>query len=174
MAANWTNTQVLNQLKSGQQWTGTVITYAFPTTSSGMYSQGESASFRAVTEAQQKTFVQAIQTWDDLIPQTFQQTASSGSNIEFAFTSSDISYAHAYYPINGSAWFLSGSDISYATVGSYGFMTIMHELGHTLGLDHMGDYNGAGSWTPSSFQDSNVLSITVSYTHLTLPTNREV
>jgi methionine-rich copper-binding protein CopC len=35
----------------------------------------------------------------------------------------------------------------------------MHELGHALGLNHMGDYNGDGNWTPSSFQDSRVLSI---------------
>jgi len=35
----------------------------------------------------------------------------------------------------------------------------MHELGHTLGLDHMGNYDGEGNWTPSSFQDSRVLSI---------------
>jgi hypothetical protein len=35
----------------------------------------------------------------------------------------------------------------------------MHEIGHALGLDHMGDYNGLGTWIPSSFQDSRVLSI---------------
>ena len=35
----------------------------------------------------------------------------------------------------------------------------MHEQGHALGLDHMGNYNGNGAWTPSSFQDSTVYSI---------------
>jgi Ca2+-binding RTX toxin-like protein len=32
-------------------------------------------------------------------------------------------------------------------------------LGHAFGLDHMGDYNGTGNWTPSSFQDSQVYSV---------------
>jgi methionine-rich copper-binding protein CopC len=158
MAANWTNAQVLSQLISGYKWTLPTIYYAFPTSSTGMYSTDEAATFRPVSSSQQTVFVQAIRAWDDLIPQTFQQTYANTSDIEFAFTS-NIEYAHARYPTNGSAWFLTGSDISSARIGSYGFMTIMHEIGHALGLDHMGDYNGSGSWQPSSFQDSDVLSI---------------
>jgi methionine-rich copper-binding protein CopC len=159
MAANWTDTQVLNQLNSGTKWTGATITYAFPTSASGMYSQGEAAAFRPVNSTQQTTFTLAIQTWDDLIPQTFQLTTLPTSNVEFGFTTSNIDYAHAYQPTTGSAWFLTGSDVSSASVGSYGFVTVMHELGHALGLNHMGNYNGDGNWTPSSFQDSRVLSI---------------
>lgn len=159
MAANWTNTQVINQLVSGQRWFGATITYAFPSLASGLTSYGEAANFRAVNSSQQAIFTLAIQMWDDLIPQNFQRTSIAGSDIEFAFTTSNIDYAHAYFPASGSAWFLTGSDVSSASVGSYGYATIMHELGHALGLDHMGDYNGEGNWTPSSFQDSRVLSI---------------
>ena len=159
MAVNWTNSQVLSQLKSGYQWTLPTIYYAFPTSATGMYSAGESATFRPVSSSQQPVFAKAIQTWDDLIPQAFQQTYANTSDIEFAFTTSNIDYAHAYQPTTGSAWFLTGSDVSSAQIGSYGFMTIMHEIGHALGLNHMGNYNGSGSWLPSSFQDSDVLSI---------------
>ena len=159
MAANWTLAQVLQQLDSHSRWSGPTITYAFPSSASGLYSQGEAASFRALNGAQQVTFIQAMQTWDDLIPQSFQQVSAATSNIEFGFTASNIDYAHAFYPPNGSAWFKTGSDVGTASVGSYGFTTIMHELGHALGLNHMGNYNGEGNWTPSSFQDSRVLSI---------------
>ena len=159
MAANWTLTQVLQQLDSHTRWSGSTITFAFPSTGSGLYSQGEAATFRAVSSIQQPIFVQAMQTWDDLIPQSFQQVASATSNIEFGFTASSIAYAHAYHPNTGSAWFLTGSYVSNASVGSFGFATIVHEVGHALGLNHMGDYNGEGKWTPSSFQDSTVLSI---------------
>ncbi|MDP3671019.1 MAG: Ig-like domain-containing protein [Telluria sp.] len=160
MAAYWTQTQVLTQLISGYRWTGSTITYAFPATSSGIFSNGEAAAFRPVTSAQQASMVQAIMSWDDLIPQSFQNVQSGTSNIEFAFTTTSIDYAHAYYPAGGSIWFLTGSDVASATIGSYGYSTIMHELGHALGLRHMGDYDGAGGvWAPSSYQDSRVLSL---------------
>lgn len=159
MAANWTLDQVFNQLNSGSSWGGFTITYAFPTQASGMFSQGESASFIPVSTALQSTFVKAVLAWADLIAPSFQQVTATTSNIEFAFTSSNISYAHAYQPPTGSAWFLTGSDVSRAVIGAYGYATIMHELGHTLGLEHMGNYDGAGTFSPSSFQDSVVLSI---------------
>ena len=159
MAANWTIQQVLQQLVSGQRWTGATITYAFPTTASGLFSEGEAAAFRPVGTAQQPIFVQAIQSWADLIPVSFQKVNSAQSNLEFGYTTTNIGYAHAYYPTNGSAWFQTGSDVSTASIGSYGYATIMHELGHALGLNHMGNYNGEGNWTPSSYQDSTVLSI---------------
>lgn len=159
MAANWTLDQVLQQLNSGRAWSASTITYAFPSSGSGLYSDGEAAAFRALNSTQQATFLQAIQTWDDLIAPNFQQTASAASNVEVGFTTSNISYAHAYFPNNGSVWFLTGSDVATASIGSYGFTTMMHELGHALGLNHMGNYNGEGTWTPSSFQDSRVLSI---------------
>ena len=98
MAANWTLGQVFQQLNSGLNWAGSTISYAFPTNSSGLYSQGEADGFRAVSTAQQPVFVQAILTWDDLITQTSQQTTSTGSNIEFCFTTTNISYAKAYLP----------------------------------------------------------------------------
>ena len=159
MAANWSNEQVFQQLNSGRSWTGSTFTFAFPTSASGLYSQGEAAAFRAVNYTQQPLFLQALLAWDDLIPQSFQQTSAASTYIEFGFTTANISYAHAYFPTNGSAWFQTGSDVSTASIGSYGFTTILHELGHALGLDHMGNYNGAGTWTPSSFQDSRVLSL---------------
>jgi methionine-rich copper-binding protein CopC len=162
MAADWSNSQVFYQLNSGHHWNGSTITYAFPTTTANFYAGGsnyEINAFRAVSGAQQVVFNLAVMSWDDLIPQTFTQTSGTSSDIEFGFSTSDIDYAHAYYPTAGSAWFLTGSDVSTAFVGSYGYTTIMHELGHALGLNHMGDYNGGGYWTPSSYQDSRVLSI---------------
>lgn len=157
---NWTLDQVYTQLSSGYKWTGSVITYAFPSSVSGVYSQGESATFRAANATQQALLSQAIQTWDDLIAPNFQQTTATSSNIEFGYTRTNIGYAHAYYPTTGTVWF-NGAEpsLNQPTIGSYGFLTAIHEIGHALGLDHMGDYNGAGAFTPSSYQDSTVLSV---------------
>ncbi len=161
MAANWSNAQVFNQMNLGTYWTGSTITYAFPATTANFFYGGghETNTFRPINGTQQPLFNLAIMAWDDLIPQSFALTTGSSSDIEFGFTTTDIGYAHAYPPTAGSAWFLTGSDVSTASVGSYGYTTIMHELGHALGLNHMGNYNGEGVWSPSSYQDSRVLSI---------------
>ncbi|WP_395699690.1 Ig-like domain-containing protein [Aquabacterium sp.] len=160
MAANWTQAQVLNQLDSGQKWSGNTISYAFPGTASGLFSQGEATGFRAVNATQQQWMTLALATWDDLIPQTMVPGTPGQTDIEFGYTSTNIGYAHAYYPTTGSAWFNATEDTLVRTsVGEYGFQTFIHEIGHALGLNHMGDYNGDGNWAPSSFQDSVVLSI---------------
>lgn len=158
--ANWTLEQVFAQLNSRERWSGSTITFSFPQNASGMFSQGEAAGFRAANASQQALMTMALATWDDLIGQSFVQGTPGQTNIEMAYTSTEIGYAHAYYPTNGSAWFNVTEDTLVNTaVDEYGFMTFIHEIGHALGLDHMGDYNGNGNWSPSSFQDSVVLSV---------------
>ena len=160
MATNWTLTQVLNQLNSGSLWSSDTITYSFPTTSTNMYTGGgEGAGFKALFSLQITIAEYALTGWDDLIAATFAE-GTGKTNIEIANTTTGIDYAHAYYPNTGSVWFNSDyDDVKNPVVGDYGYGTFIHEIGHALGLDHMGDYNGNGSWEPSSYQDSTVLSI---------------
>lgn len=156
-----TPTQVFDQLNSGHQWSGSTITYAFPTSTSGLnVADGENSAFRPATAAQQVLFSLAIMTWGDLIDRALVPTTAISSQIEFAYTTSGIEYAHAYLPGGGTVWFNAAEPTLVNTrVGAYGFQTMLHEIGHALGLNHMGDYDGGGSWTPSSYQDSVVLSL---------------
>ncbi|BAL23743.1 M10 family metallopeptidase C-terminal domain-containing protein [Azoarcus sp. KH32C] len=157
---SWTNQQVIDQLVSGQSWSGTTITYAFPTTSSGIYGSSEATGFQDLNATEQAYAELALTAWNDLIAVNFARTTSSASNIEFGMSSTGVDYAHTYFPTTGSVWFnVTESTLTSPEIGKYGFETYVHEIGHSLGLDHMGDYNGAGTWTPSSYQDSTVYSV---------------
>lgn len=166
--ASWTDEQVFNQLNTGMKWSGSTITYAFATSASAMYgSSTDTAGFSQLGQTAQNAAKLALTLWDDLIAPDMQQVSSgstsSSANIEFGLSSSTQNYAYAYFPSVGSVWFnsLYGGTNSLTTpdVGFHGFFTYIHELGHALGLDHMGEYDGSGSWAPSSYQDSTVYSV---------------
>ena len=143
----WSTSQVINQLDSGYSWSGNTITYAFPK-NANWFPYSEANGFSAFNASQKTAARTAIELWDDLIAPSFVETASANSSdIKFSNTTTNIGYAHAYYPGGwaggGSIW-LNGnsSSLQDPDVGEYGFMTVLHELGHALGLDHAGDYSG--------------------------------
>lgn len=161
-----TDEEVIDQLDSGSHWSGSTITYSFPTSTWTTYN-GEMSGFSALGSEAQEAGHLAIGLWDDLMAPDFEfKTGVSGNStdIEMAHTTSGPSYAWAYYPSLGSAFFNpnydSGTnDVVTPEIGRHGFVTYIHELGHALGLNHMGDYNGGGSWSPESYQDSTVYSV---------------
>lgn len=159
----WTDEQVFNQLNSGHSWSGPLITYTFPQNRSQIhFEDGEGLNFIPLTEYQQQFAKLALATWNDLIAPNIVPGPVGGSDLEFGNTLliQTPSYAHAYYPPQGSIWFSSlHSDLVTPRLGDHGFSTYIHEIGHALGLHHMGDYNGADDDGPSSYQDSTVLSV---------------
>jgi Ca2+-binding RTX toxin-like protein len=122
---------------------------------------GEGAGFHFFSGNQITMAEFALAGWDDLITPDFVR-GTGFTDIEFGYTTTGIDFAHAYYPGVGSAWFnANDSRLTNPTLGQYGYETFIHELGHALGLNHMGDYDASdpGSIHPYSFQDSTVLSV---------------
>lgn len=122
---------------------------------------GEGAGFHAFSGVQIALAEYALAGWDELMSADFVHGAGF-TDLEFGYTTTGIGYAHAYYPDTGSVWFNAGESTLFNPVlGDYGYETFLHEIGHALGLDHMGDYDASDpqSVHPYSYQDSSVLSV---------------
>ena len=161
------NTSLVDQLNSGSYWytsSGVVaqtITYGFTTSNTFATGFGEASGWSTFTEAQKTAVRQMMTLWGDLITPSFVESTGSPdtADIKFSNTTTGPSYAWAYYPgqvnkevssydkIAGSVWlnpaYNSGvNNLVTPTSGVYGYMAILHEIGHAIGLDHGGNYNG--------------------------------
>lgn len=149
------------------------------------------AGFSPFTEAQRAAARDSLQLWDDLIAPSFVEKNGKGAaDISFMNTSTGPAQASAFTPfyrgghgkdqkIQGDVFVNqdegSNFDLGY---GGYGQTALVHEIGHAIGLSHVGDYNfsddnnGDGVADPITysgdafiFQDSYQYSIMSYFTH---------
>jgi serralysin len=119
-------------------------------------------NFASFNNAQKDTARKSMQYWDDLINITLTEVANpANGDINFGnLASAPTTQAYARLPfgtltsdaainaqirgIAGDIW-VSASQASnfQLQVGGYGFQTLTHEIGHSLGLSHPGAYNAA-------------------------------
>ncbi|WP_441968224.1 M10 family metallopeptidase [Microvirga sp. 2MCAF38] len=158
------NDPSIDGLLSGVAWGGNTLIFSFPTSASVYDSDGniangitygnETNSFQEANIDQKNTLSYAlglIETYTNLSFLAPNETTTFSGAIRFALTTS-WSTAAGYYPegffASGDIWMNSGQiNPTYQTPapGNWGFATILHEVGHTMGLKHGHDQRAYGS-----------------------------
>jgi hypothetical protein len=180
----FTLSQIVNQLTTSwgfgdtdtRAWHGSsTITYSIPNvtpTNVAGYTPSEGgANLVLMTAHEVATANLAFELWDDVIPESLLNTGSTAANITFDYSSKtqgpDGTYTQSWdKPFSatsntltaGQVWIASDwSTNQDATIKneSYGTVTYIHEIGHSLGLSHPGTYN-AGSGVTITYANSAV------------------
>jgi len=141
---------------SGNRWTSTSLDYSFPgsggssathATNYGSYGGAEWNTWYYLNGNDQAAVNTALDVLEGIGGLHFAgpiaDTSTQVGLLRFAGSSYVTAYAYAYYPFSdassGDVWFSDdwfNGDVRPIGPGDYDFMTIMHEVGHALGLKH--------------------------------------
>jgi serralysin len=106
----------------------------------------------------------ALQIWSQLTGLDLRVTTSRSADVQFSNDGSEEAYTGYGWPITiniSKDWMDGFSTSQQWTVGSYGLQTFMHEIGHALGLEHGGNYNGTGSYKSDRGSDIDTLQFSI-------------
>jgi len=164
-----TNSNKIDSLMSGVKWGGAIgsgmsLSYSFPWTTnqtsywqSGYPNEPYATYHFGLSTAQQEAVSSALQSWANVANLNFTQINESGAEVgdfRFAFSSevpADV-WGWCYYPDNywatsADVWINNDIYSSDFSIGAYSYLSLIHEIGHGLGLKHPGNYN-VGSTDP--------------------------
>jgi Ca2+-binding RTX toxin-like protein len=128
--------------------TPVTLTYSFMQSIPSYSFAGEHRGFLPMTTAQQTAVVAVLDYYSKIANLSFVAVADSGGGGQLRFgtdtQSGSAGYAYAPTltdPLGGDVW-LANNQSSNSTfdAGGYGLSTLLHEIGHALGLKHPGSY----------------------------------
>jgi hypothetical protein len=130
------------------------VTFSFPTSLPSEYTPAEVPNYLPFSAAQMTAARQALQVISTYTNITFTEAADQFGQIRFG-TSYQIGSAGVTVPRTSGDSF-TRSDVALANnvtanaslvAGTSGWETLVHEIGHALGLKHPGNYNAGGTGT---------------------------
>lgn len=145
---------------SGVKWGVSTLTFSFPQDASfygTSYGSGENLNnFEAFTANQQNAVRTILQSVASVTNMNFVEVVESATvHGELRYAESDSTgTAWAYYPstsaLGGDAWFNNSKNYyDNPIAGNYGWLTMMHETGHALGLKHPHETRGSFAALPT-------------------------
>lgn len=146
------NNQIIRQFDSGREWDFRVsfgFLSQFDVT--GIFgdryglTESEIEGFSAFSFKQRGAAEDAMDRWEDLIDLNIHKSSPFSADINFA-NNSNAGIAYTYYPPHGDIFVNPNNDENkQLSEGEAGLLNLIHEIGHSLGLDHPGDYSASSN-----------------------------
>jgi serralysin len=178
-----TSTQSINGLLSGYKWAVTNLTYSFPSTTApyGNYLNSgydETLSFSQATALAQTSVREAMKQVSAVTGLTVTENFGNvTANIRIAESSllpaaggPSNAAAYAYLPSSyfkgGDVWLGPSSNYDSPFVGSIGWRSIWHEVGHALGLKHAHEFGGVASTPVPAARNSHEYTVMTYFSYV--------
>lgn len=177
--------EFVDALNTGQKWDKTDLNYYFYNLSDGLIGiDGFGKTLAEWTDTQKENYRTAIHSWDKVCELVLTEVYTLEEADIKLFLIDDASYfylGHAWFPGDdnkGQVYVsLNNATDEDFTVGSYDYVTMVHELGHSFGLAHPHDNGGTstlfpgvnGPWNLGTNQQNQTMFTVMSYNDLNGP-----